>query len=130
MFTEINNKLYLDNHSMTVLMADMVRDYVQGQQQEDLEDLTAPHITSIDAEALVEGFRKTWRRPRDGSNMDLKEMYKSVPEGLKWAVERELDRRTDAVEANKYRRLLDAVFNPETYEDDMYLDGHHDEDLF
>jgi hypothetical protein len=130
MFTEINDKLYLDNHSMTVLMADMVRDYAQGQQQEDLEDLTAPHITFMDAEALVERFRKTWRRPRDGSNMDLKKMYKSVPDGLKWAVERELERRADAEQADKYRKLLDAVFNPDTYEDDMYLDGHNDEDLF
>lgn len=129
MFTEINNKLYLDNHSMTVLMADMVQDYVKGQQQEDLEDLTAPHITFIDAEALVEGFRKTWRRPRDGSNMDLKEMYKSVPDGLKWAVERELDRRADAVEADKYRKLLDAIYNPEL-DDDVDLYDYDDEDLF
>ena len=57
-------------------------------------------------------------------------MYKSVPEAVQWAAEHELDRRADAVEADKYRKLLDAVFNPDTYEDDMYLDGHNDEDLF
>jgi hypothetical protein len=130
MFTEINDKLYLDNHSMTVLMADMVRDYAQGQQQEDLEDLTAPHIVHMDAEATVERFRKIWRRPRDGSNGDLKSMYKSVPDGLKWAVERELERRADAAETNKYRAFLDAVFNPEEYPDDDDWDAiHHEEDL-
>ena len=84
----------------------------------------------MDSEALVEAFKKDWRRPRDGSNGDLQDMYRSVPEAVQWAAERELDRRADAVEADKYRKLLDAVFNPDTYEDDMYLDGHNDEDLF
>ena len=130
MFTEINDKYYLDNQSMTVLMADMVGGYAKEQLQEDLEDLTAPHIAAMDSEALVEAFKKNWRRPRDGSNGDLQDMYKSVPEAVQWAAERELDRRADAVEADKYRKLLDAVFNPDTYEDDMYLDGHNDEDLF
>lgn len=134
MLTEINGKLYLDNQSMTVLMADMVRDYVKGQQQQDLEDLTAPHIVHMDAEALVEGFKKTWRRPQDGSNMDLKKMYQSVPDGLKWAVERELDRRIEADEAAEYQRrvdnLINSIVNPEEYPDDDEWDAiHHEEDL-
>ena len=56
-------------------------------------------------------------------------MYKSVPDGLQWAAERELDRREDAVEAAKYRKLLDAVYNPEL-DDDVELYDYDDEDLF
>ena len=130
MFTEINDKYYLNEQAMTVLMADAVSAYVKPQEQDGLEDLTAPHIAAMDSESIVEAFKKNWRRPRDGSNGDLQDMYKSVPEAVQWAAERELDRRADAVEADKYRKLLDAVFNPDTYEDDMYLDGHNDEDLF
>lgn len=130
MFTEINDKYYLDNQSMTVLMADTVSAYVKPQKQDGLEQLTSPTIAAMDAEGLVEVFKKDWRRPRDGSNGDLQDMYRSVPEAVQWAAERELDRRADAEQADKYRKLLDAVFNPDTYEDDMYLDGHNDEDLF
>lgn len=124
MFTEINDKIYLDEHSMTVLMADMVGNHVKEQET----ILMSPAIAKLTAEDLVESFKKDWRRPRDGSNADLQDMYRSVPDALQWAAERELDRRADAQDAANYRKLLDAIYNPDM--DDTELYDYDDEDLF
>ena len=123
MFTEINDKIYLDNQSMTVLVADAVKQHVQSQDVL----IMSPSIAKLTSEDLVETFKKDWRRPRDGSNKDLQDMYRSVPEALEWAAEREHDRRADIEEADKYRKFLDAVFNPEL-DDELY--DYDDEDLF
>ena len=130
MFTEINDKYYLNEMSMTILMADHVREYTQAQNNDGLEELTHDVAAKIDAKGAVESFKKNWRRPRDGSNGDLHDMYRSVPDGLKWAADRELERRADAAQADKYKKLLDAVFNGDIDPDDLYLDGHNDKGLF
>ena len=123
MFTEINDKIYLDNQSMTVLVADAVKHHVQSQDVL----IMSPSIAKLTSEDLVETFKKDWRRPQDGSNKDLQDMYRSVPEALEWAAEREHDRRADIEETDKYRAFLDAVFNPEL-DDELY--DYDDEDLF
>jgi len=130
MFTEINDKYYLNEMSMTILMADLVGEYSRAQTNEGLEELTHDIAANIDAQGVVEAFKKDWRRPRDGSNSDLHDMYRSVPDGLKWAADRELERRADAAQANKYKKLLDAVFNGDIDPDDLYLDGHNDKGMF
>jgi len=130
MFTEINDKYYLNEMSMTILMADLVGEYSRAQTNEGLEELTHDIAANIDAQGVVEAFKKDWRRPRDGSNSDLHDMYRSVPDGLKWAADRELERRADAAQANKYKKLLDAVFNGDIDPDDLYLNGHNDKGMF
>ncbi len=125
MFTEINDKYYLNEMSMTILMADAVRDYICPQEL----ILTGPKLNQKHAENVVEAFKKNWRRPRDGSNKDVHDMYRSVPDGLKWAADRELERRADAAQANRYKKLLDAVFNGDI-PDDLYLDGHNGTEPF
>ena len=57
MFTEINDKYYLNEMSMTVLMADMVGNYVKGQQQEDLED-------SLHRTSQPWTRKRSWKRSR------------------------------------------------------------------
>ena len=117
MFTEINDKYYLDNHSMTVLMADTVNAYVKPQENEGLEQLAITHIAQMDAEAITECFKRDWARPQDNTDEDLQAMYNTVTEGVTWAAERETERRTAALETQAdqaaYRRLLDAVFGDE-----------------
>lgn len=126
MFTEINDKYYLNEMSMTILMADAVRDYICPQEL----ILTGPKLNQKHAENVVEAFKKNWRRPRDGSNKDLHDMYRSVPEAIQWAADRERERRADVAQADKYKKLLDAVFNGDIDPDDLYLDGHNDKGLF
>lgn len=124
MFTEINDKYYLNEMSMTVLMADAVRDYVCPQEH----IITSPKLNQKHAENVVEAFKKNWRRPRDGSNKDLHDMYRSVPDAIQWAADRELERRADAAQADRYKKLLDTVFNGEVREVELY--DYDDEDLF
>ena len=126
MFTEINDKYYLNEMSMTILMADAVRDYICPQEL----ILTGPKLNQKHAENVVEAFKKNWRRPRDGSNKDLHDMYRSVPDAIQWAADREHERRADVAQADKYKKLLDAVFNGDIDPDDLYLDGHNDKGLF
>lgn len=126
MFTEINDKYYLNEMSMTILMADAVRDYICPQEL----ILTGPKLNQKHAENVVEAFKKNWRRPRDGSNKDLHDMYRSVPDAIQWAADRERERRADVAQADKYKKLLDAVFNGDIDPDDLYLDGHNDKGLF
>ena len=126
MFTEINDKYYLNEMSMTILMADAVRDYICPQEL----ILTGPKLNQKHAENVVEAFKKNWRRPRDGSNKDLHDMYRSVPDAIQWAADRELERRADAAQANRYKKLLDAVFNGDIDPDDLYLDGHNGKEPF
>ena len=126
MFTEINDKYYLNEMSMTILMADAVRDYICPQEL----ILTGPKLNQKHAENVVEAFKKNWRRPRDGSNKDLHDMYRSVPDAIQWAADRERERRADVAQANKYKKLLDAVFNGDIDPDDLYLDGHNDKGMF
>ena len=130
MFTEINDKYYLNEMSMTILMADLVGEYSRAQTNEGLEELTHDIAANIDAQGVVEAFKKDWRRPRDGSNKDLHDMYRSVPDAIQWAADRELERRADAAQANKYKKLLDAVFNGDIDPDDLYLNGHNDKGMF
>lgn len=115
MFTELHDgKIYLNNQSMTVLMADRINDYVKAQTDHNVEELTDPGTAHLDAIGIIEAFKTDWRRPRDGSNEDHQDMYTTVSEGVLWAAEREADRRIAALEAQAdqaaYRRLLDAVF--------------------
>ncbi len=124
MFTEINDKYYLNEMSMTILMADAVRDYICPQEL----ILTGPKLNQKHAENVVEAFKKNWRRPRDGSNKDLHDMYRSVPDAIQWAADRERERRADVAQADKYKKLLDAVFNGEVREVELY--DYDDEDLF
>ena len=126
MFTEINDKYYLNEMSMTILMADAVRDYICPQEL----ILTGPKLNQKHAENVVEAFKKNWRRPRDGSNKALHDMYRSVPDAIQWAADRERERRADVAQADKYKKLLDAVFNGDIDPDDLYLDGHNDKGLF
>jgi hypothetical protein len=130
MFTEINDKYYLNEMSMTILMADLVGEYARAQTNEGLEELTHDIAANIDAKGVVEAFKKNWRRPRDGSNSDIQDVYRSVPDAIQWAADRELERRADAAQADKYKKLLDAVFNGDIDPDDLYLDGHNDKGLF
>ncbi len=125
MFTEINDKYYLNEMSMTILMADAVRDYICPQEL----ILTGPKLNQKHAENVVEAFKKNWRRPRDGSNKDLHDMYRSVPDAIQWAADRERERRADVAQADKYKKLLDAVFNGDI-PDDLYLDGHNGKEPF
>jgi hypothetical protein len=131
MLTEINGNLYLNDQSMTILMADMVRDYVQRQQQEDVEDLTQPELVFLDAPSIVGGFKSDWGRPNDESNENLQSMYESVPDAINWAAQRELDRRAAADYQKRVDNLINSIVNPEEYPDDDDWDAiHNDEDLF
>ena len=64
MFTEINDKYYLNEQAMTVLMADAVSAYVKPQEQDGLEELTAPHIAAMDSERSWKRSRRTGAAPR------------------------------------------------------------------
>lgn len=130
MFTEINDKYYLDEHAMTWLMADHIRDYLRAQTNEGLEELTEDIHAKGDTPFIVETFKKNWRRPRDGSNEDLHKMYRSVPDGLMRAAERELEQRAAYDYQRRVNNLINSIINPEEFPDDDEWDAiHSEEDL-
>ena len=130
MFTEINDKYYLDEHAMTWLMADHIRDYLRAQTNEGLEELTEDIHAKGDTPFIVETFKKNWRRPRDGSNGDLHKMYRSVPDGLMRAAERELEQRAAYDYQRRVNNLINSIINPEEFPDDDEWDAiHSEEDL-
>ena len=126
MLTEINGNLYLNEQSITILMADAVRDYICSQ---DLI-LTGPNLNRIHAENVVEAFKKSWSRPQDDSNKDLHDMYRSVPDAIQWASDRERERRDAADYQKRVDNLINSIVNPEEYPDDDEWDAiHNEEDL-
>ena len=138
MFTEIRGKHYLNEHAMTVLMADLLKEYAQVQENDGLLQLTDDTHADMDAKFIVESFKKKWRRPQDGSNGDLHAMYRSVSGGLQRAAQLEI-RQRETLKAERHRQFLEALTNPQQVldlDDDEWPDDdeweaiYDDEDLF
>lgn len=116
MFTEIRGKIYLNEMSMTMLMADLLKEYVQVQTPEGLAELDA-HAQD-DTPFIVDAFKKKWRRPQDGSNSILHALYRSVPDALQQAARLETNHRQETLMAERHRQFLEALTNPQYLNDD------------
>ena len=133
MFTEINGNLYFNDHTMTIILADAVKQYVQALDDDQLQELLAPINVKIDSKMIADGFQEHNARPGD-ENSDMQQIYDGLPDALTWAVEREIDQRAAAADAADYQRrvdnLINSIVNPEEYPDDDDWDAiHHEEDL-
>lgn len=118
MFTTLHDgKIYLDDIALTYLMADSVKESVEETEEWILNsfDGPGPDLCEKLSNQIVDNFKQNWRRPRDGSNKDATDMYRSVPEAVQYATSRHLAELRAAAarrsEIEGYRRLLDEILD-------------------
>lgn len=127
MFTTLHDgKIYLDDLALTYLMADEVNTKVNQLNEPILNCFGIDPQLHVDlSNQIVDEFKQTWRRPRDGSNADIKDMHRSVPDAVLYSVGRQLEefRLASVEQAHEalldpeslegYRRLLNEIFPEE-----------------
>lgn len=116
MFTTLHDgKIYLDDIALTYLMADSVKENVQTMDESAIRCFEVDPQLHVDlSNKIIDEFKQAWRRPRDGSNMDVKDMYRSVPDAVLYSAGRQLEEFRAAAERRSeiegYRRILNEIW--------------------